>query len=327
VLISVALPPGRRIVEYAQAAEQAGAHRIWLYDSPAVYSDIWVALARLAEHTSLRLGTSVMVPSLRNPMVTAAAIATIEDLAPGRLTVAMGTGYTARRALGQKPMTWTALAAVVTQVRDLLAGKTVEIDGKPSAMLHGTEWAPQRPIGTPLWAAPQGPKGFRIARELGVDGVVLTGIPEPEFRQWESAALLVYGTVLEPGEDHTIARVIDAVGPWFAASYHACSDMYPELLDHIAGGREWRSAVGQLAPQDSSHLEVHRGHLTEMNQADRAGIAAAGPALLEFGWTGTPSTVQDKVHDAAQAGITEIIYSPTGPGITREIDAFLKACQ
>jgi 5,10-methylenetetrahydromethanopterin reductase len=83
VPISVALPPTRHIVDYAKAVQNAGAHRLWLYDSPAVYSDIWIALARAAEATSLPLGTAVAVPSLRHPMVTAAAIASIEELAPG----------------------------------------------------------------------------------------------------------------------------------------------------------------------------------------------------------------------------------------------------
>jgi 5,10-methylenetetrahydromethanopterin reductase len=77
VLISVALPPSRHIVDYAKAVQHAGAHRLWLYDSPAVYGDVWIALARAAEATSLRLGTAVAVPSLRHPMVTAAAIASI----------------------------------------------------------------------------------------------------------------------------------------------------------------------------------------------------------------------------------------------------------
>ncbi|SPM30547.1 Flavin-dependent oxidoreductase, luciferase family (includes alkanesulfonate monooxygenase SsuD and methylene tetrahydromethanopterin reductase), partial [Mycobacterium terramassiliense] len=92
-------------VYYAKAIQDAGAHRLWLYDSPALYGDIWIALARVAEATSLPLGTAVAVPSLRHPLVTASAIASIEELAPGRLNVALGTGYTARRAMGHKPIT------------------------------------------------------------------------------------------------------------------------------------------------------------------------------------------------------------------------------
>jgi 5,10-methylenetetrahydromethanopterin reductase len=327
VLISVALPPTRRIVDYAKVIQDAGAHRLWLYDSPAVYGDVWIALARVAEATSLQLGTAVGVPSLRHPMVTAAAIASIEELAPGRLTVAMGTGYTARRAMGRKPITWADFATIFTQIRQLLAGSVVEIDGRPVQMLHGGQHAPPRPISTPLWVAPSGPLGYRMARELGADGVVLVGVPEPQHRQWPAAALMVNGTVLEPGEDHTSTRVIESAGPWFAAMYHGAWDMNPGLLDHLPGGPQWRDTIVELAPDESRHLTIHRGHLTELGPADRAGITAAGPALLESGWTGPASSINSRIEQARQDGITEIIYAPTGTDITREVRTFLDAAR
>ena len=327
VLISVALPPTRHIVDYAKAAQNAGAHRLWLYDSPAVYGDVWIALARAAEATSLPLGTAVAVPSLRHPMVTAAAIASIEELAPGRLTVAMGTGYTARRAMGRKPITWKNFATTFSHIRQLLAGNVVEIDGRPVQMLHGAQCAPARPITTPLWIAPAGPVGYRIARELDADGVVLVGIPEPEHRQWPAAALMVNGTVLEPGEDHTSTRVIESAGPWFAAMYHGTWDMNPDLLDDLPGGPQWREVMIGLAPEERRHLAIHRGHLTELGAADLAGITAAGPVLLQSGWTGPASSITSRIEQAREAGITEIIYAPTGPDIAREVLAFLDAAR
>lgn len=325
--ISVALPPSRDIVDYAKIVEEAGAHRLWLYDSPAVYGDIWIALARLAEATRLPLGTGVAVPSLRHPMVTASAIASIEELAPGRLTVAMGTGYTARRAMGHKPVKWADFAVIFTQIRDLLAGKVVEIDGRKTQMLHGDRFSVPRPITTPLWVSPSGPKGFRVASELGAAGLVLAGIPDPEHRHWPAAALLVNGTVLDSGEDHTTPRVVQATGPWFAAMYHGTYDINPEFVDYLPGGPQWRDSVTGMAPQESLHLEIHRGHLVEIGPADRAGIAAAGAALLETGWTGTASSINARIDDAQQAGIGEIIYAPTGPDIAREVDAFLDAAR
>jgi 5,10-methylenetetrahydromethanopterin reductase len=73
-------------------------------------TDIWISLARIADATErIGLGTGVAVPSMRHPMATAPAIAAIEALAPGRLVVAFGTGFTARVTMGQKPMTWKAL--------------------------------------------------------------------------------------------------------------------------------------------------------------------------------------------------------------------------
>jgi 5,10-methylenetetrahydromethanopterin reductase len=147
LFLSVALPPSAGISEYARAAEDAGCTRLWLFDSPAVYGDIWIAAARAADATRrLGIGTGVAIPSLRHPMVTAAAIATIEEAAPGRLTCAFGTGFTARRALGQKPLPWVRVASYIRTLRGLLNGEVVEIGGAPCQMLHLTGWAPERPL-------------------------------------------------------------------------------------------------------------------------------------------------------------------------------------
>ena len=78
------MPPGPRTLEYAQLAQELGYDRVWLFDSAALYEDIWIWLARLAEHTDIDIGTAVLVPNLRHVMTTASAIATIERMAPGR---------------------------------------------------------------------------------------------------------------------------------------------------------------------------------------------------------------------------------------------------
>src|ERR1700712_2229267 len=150
--LSFACPPGLRSVGHSQIAEKLGYERAWLFDSPALYTDIWISVARIADATDrIGVGTGVAVPSMRHPMATASAIAAIEALAPGRLVVAFGTGFTARVTMGQKPMTWKKLTAYARQARQLLDGKVVEIDGGLCQMMHDADLAPERPIAVPLW--------------------------------------------------------------------------------------------------------------------------------------------------------------------------------
>ncbi|MGI9602118.1 MAG: LLM class flavin-dependent oxidoreductase, partial [Acidimicrobiales bacterium] len=86
---------GPDTAEHARMAEDLGYDRIWLYDSPALYEDIYVHLALAAEATStVGLGTAVLIPHLRHPMTQASAIATIDRLAPGRFVAGFGTGFT-----------------------------------------------------------------------------------------------------------------------------------------------------------------------------------------------------------------------------------------
>jgi 5,10-methylenetetrahydromethanopterin reductase len=82
-------------------AEELGYARAWCYDSPALYPDVWMTLALAAERTSrIGLGPGVLIPSLRHPMVTAAAIAMLAEQAPGRVVVGVGSGFSARLAMG-----------------------------------------------------------------------------------------------------------------------------------------------------------------------------------------------------------------------------------
>jgi 5,10-methylenetetrahydromethanopterin reductase len=324
--LSVALPPSARIPEYARAAEAAGCARLWLFDSPAVYGDIWIAAARAADATSeLGIATGVAVPSLRHPMVTAAAIATIEEAAPGRLTCAFGTGFTARRALGQKPLPWARVASYVRTLRALLDGEVVEIDGAPCQMLQAAGWAPARPLRTPLWVAPSGPKGMAVADEISADGVLLSQPPEQPLEGSRPAAMIVSGTVLRSGEDHETARVIEAAGPWYAAMWHAVYEMAPDYVTELPGGNVWLDGLRAARPAGQLHLGVHEGHVCSLTDRDRRAIHEAGPGILEYGWTGTAAKIRSAAANSAALGVTEIVYTPAGPDVIDEIDAFAKA--
>jgi 5,10-methylenetetrahydromethanopterin reductase len=58
---------------------------------------------------------------------------------------------------------------------------------------------------------------------------------------------------------------------------------------------------------------------------DRPLLDAAGEGLLASGWTGDAASVRERLVDAATAGITEILYTPAGPDVERELEAFAGA--
>src|ERR1700752_5077109 len=106
VTLSCGFATSNETPEHARIAESLGYERAWFYDSPALYPDVWVQLARAAERTSrIGLGPGVLVPSLRHPMVNAAAIATLVSIAGAdRVTIAIGSGFTGRLTMGQRPL-------------------------------------------------------------------------------------------------------------------------------------------------------------------------------------------------------------------------------
>jgi 5,10-methylenetetrahydromethanopterin reductase len=170
--------------------------------------------------------------------------------------------------------------------------------------------------------APGGPKGYAVARDVA-DGVVVIGRPPDE--RWDVCVQLAAGTVLEPGEDHTTPRMRGAVGPWYVVGAHSSWEWNRAALDVLPGGADWRDAVERARGEDARHLAVHEGHLVEVTERDQLVLDAAGPAILERGWTGTPDEVAARYVRAGESGATEVAYAPTGPDIGRELETFAAA--
>lgn len=176
------MPPGPNFSDMAVLAESLGYSRIWIFDSAPLWEDPFVHLALAANRTSrIGLGSAVLIPDERSEMSMASAIATIVRLSHGRFRACFGTGATARRTMGQRPLKLRKLTDYVTAVRGLLAGDTVTIDGQSARMLHAKGLALSRPIEVEIWLSVFGPRGLRIAAELA-DGIIAgspTELPLP----------------------------------------------------------------------------------------------------------------------------------------------------
>lgn len=304
--------------EHARIAEELGYARAWFYDSPALCADVWMQLARAAGLTeTIGLGTGVLVPALRHPMVTATAIANLVALAGrDRVCVGFGTGFTGRLTLGQRPSRWPDVAHYVSVVKGLLRGELVEWEGATITMMHYPGFAAARPIELPFVAAAMGPKGLTVARE-NADGLFSVPEPVPGF-DW--CVNLTLGTVLEEGEDPGSERAVAAAG--HAASLWLHFAMEFDRLDMVPDGERWAAAYADI-PQETRHIELHDGHLWAVNERDRPYVTgevltASGAAMSRAGW-------RERLAQLEAAGATEIAYQPAGPDVPRELEAFAKA--
>ncbi len=318
--ISCAFPPTVDTPDLVAYAEELGYRRAWIYDTPALQLDVWMTLALAAQRTSrIGLGPGVLIPNLRHVLVTASAIAQMEHLAPGRTAYAFGSGFTGRRALGQKPLKWADVAAYVTSLRALLRGEAVEVDGAMVAMLHADGQAPARPLSPPILIATGGPKGVAVACDLG-DGVMASS-PVAGF-DW--SVQLMFGTVIGDDEDLDSERVLRSAGPGAAVAYHGIYERNPDALDRLPGAAAWRDSIEAVDPS-LRHLEVHRGHLTELNAHDR--LALTGTLAAAISRSGTASQIRERLAASAAAGATEIAFQPAGDDLRAELRTFIEAAQ
>src|ERR1700757_1488347 len=92
-------------------------------------ADCFVAMGAAAVHTKrIRLGTGVLVPSNRIAPVSANALATLNQLAPGRIDFGVGTGFTARRAMGFGAIKLKTMETYISQIYGLLRREIVNFE-------------------------------------------------------------------------------------------------------------------------------------------------------------------------------------------------------
>jgi alkanesulfonate monooxygenase SsuD/methylene tetrahydromethanopterin reductase-like flavin-dependent oxidoreductase (luciferase family) len=202
ILLGATLPqftedPGP-FVEGAQRAEDSGLDSIWVFDHMWPLTggrrrsilEAWTALAYVAAETKrIHIGTLVTRSSLRHPALLAKMIATVAEIAPGRLTVAIGSGDEANRAenesygipyfsgdarVPQLRSTVEVVTRYLTQGRVEVTDRFVQIDALPPSPRP-----PERPM---VWVGGRGDDVLEVAAEHA-DGWNGWGGTPRRFRQ------------------------------------------------------------------------------------------------------------------------------------------------
>lgn len=323
VEISCAFPPVPATPDHIALAERLGYARAWVYDTPALQLDVWMTLALAAERTErIVLGPGVLIPSLRHPMVTASAIAHLVSLVGrDRVIVGVGSGFTGRRAMGQKPLRWADMPGQIETVRALLRGETTEIDGRPARMLHWEGQAPARPIDVPWVIGVNGPKGIEVSRALGCG--VFTSRPrgDASYDGIPTVTLLAFGTILDEAETLASPRVLDTAGPGVSVAYHAFLEQQDGRLGTLPNAERFVE-LAEAVPVAERHLALHAGHLTELNEIDRQVLVPEAMRIAPF--VCGADEVPGRLDRLAQAGVTEVAFQPMGD-IERELRTFAEA--
>ena len=245
----------------------------------------------------------------------ASAIATLEQIAPGRLMVGFGTGFTGRAGMGKKPLSLASMRTHIAQVKALLRGDIADIDGGLAQILASDGWLPDRPIKVPFYMAGQGPKARALAKEI-TDGLISLGGPAEGF---ETCLVSTGGTVLDDSEDVTSPRASTAVKPLVALAYHSRYTADPESVKALPKGEAWLASVERV-DENVRHLSIHRGHNLDISNGHDALVDVSAAKQMTF--TGTREELRERLVQLEARGATGIIFGTSGYDVERELRAY-----
>lgn len=331
----------------AEIAEANGFTHAWFYDSQLLYSDVYACMALVAEHTrSLVLGTLVTVPSNRIAPITASAAATINAIAPGRVILGIGTGGTARNAMGLHPVKIRTLECYVQQLRGLLAGEDVLFsEGDAERWIRLVHRERKRgflnlddPI--EIHVAANGPRALRVAAEHGDGWITVIQRPEALGAGFATIAdtrgteerpyttLLASGCVLRDGESLTSPRVVQRLGPAVVARAHSAWETarggsglglrdqelarrYGEYIEDYAAG------IG--SPADRRYLDVHEGHMAYLKPGEEEFVSERG---ISRTLVGSPDQIVERIKTLEAAGVRNLAVQVAGTDARDLIEEF-----
>ncbi len=334
----IGVPSSHDSWKLVQRAEELGFTHAWFYDTQMIVGDPFVAMGAAALKTSrIRLGTGVLVPTNRHPAVTATAFATLNAMAPGRIDFGVGTGFSARRAMGLNAMKLSDMEEYIRIVYALLNNEIVEheIEGKrkkikllnPELGLINTK-DPVR-----LHISALGPKGREMtARHGAAWKTTMSGVPdglaalESMKKTWAEhgsgdlySSCWVWGCILKDGETLDTPRVRALAGTRAAVLLHRAADLdmegwtntspVPDTVKPLLDG--YVEAAKKFEPQDARYIMNHRGHCVFVKPEEEKFITAE--LIRQTTFTGMEQDIKQRIEAMRAGGLSQLVI-PMVPG-------------
>jgi 5,10-methylenetetrahydromethanopterin reductase len=301
-------------------AEATGFEWLGVADSQSVFHELYVALTLAALETSrIRLGPLVTNPQTRHLVVTASAIASLDELSGGRVALGLGSGDSAIYTLGAPPATVAGLEEAIGTLRSLTSGEPVKRAGR-TWQVHRA----RRRV--PIYLAAEGPRTLELAGRVA-DGVIVGLGLTPEVIALSLAAI-------ERGARAAGRTLADVDVWWFAKTNVA--DSRAAAIDHIkmalaaSANHAFRFTLDGKGVAAELHDPI-RG-LQRAYDAHHHEIAGAGNAGLtdRFGLTeflvdrfaiaGTPADCVAQIRRAMAAGARQFVIT----GFVPDAHAFMR---
>lgn len=291
------------LCEQARAAEVAGASSLWVSSHLFLRDPFASTAAVLAATTRIQATLMAVSPHLVHPVHMAMAAATLDELAPGRVALCVGTGVPGDLAdAGVEPRRpLRALAETIEVVRALLSGEPVVYHGE-LFRINGRRLAGGR-HDIPLFLAAARPRTLELAGAIA-DGVLLSTASSVEFVRWslDQVARGARGRALR-----RVGLVYVSVAEREAAALPRFRRQLAILLrsEHHAMNL---SLAGSSLDQEAVRRAIAREDWT------RAEACVSDDVVRQHTASGTPDQVQARLAAYRAAGLDDVVlgglYTP-----------------
>jgi len=307
--------PHWKIIYYVIQAEKGGFSNLWITDH-FNNRNVYVALTTAAIYTNkITFGPGVTNPYMVNPVFTAQALATLNELTPGRVVLGIGAGdKTTLESVGvemQKPL--KAVQEAIDIFRKITGGENVVYTGEVFKTA-GAKFLFKPRGKIPVYVGAQGPKMLEFAGKVG-DGVLINACHPKDV---EYAVSCVKEGVKAANKK---LNEID-VAAYTSFSIHedikkANKAAVPVVSFIVAGS----------PPQVLERHGIEVKKAEEIKEALKANdwgraFGAVTPEMISaFSVCGTPDTCIERITELLKSGISQfVVGSPIGANVREAID-------
>ena len=290
----------QELITIAQQVEQWGFSSFW-YPDEKFFRDPYVGLTLVAHHTRrIDIGVCVTDPYSRHPIMTAQAIASLAEVAPGRTWLGLGAGGRGFNAMGinrERPA--VALREAVGVIRGLLAGEMVDYRGQVIRLVERKlDFEPTQPAGIMI-ATGSGRLVQRLAGEIG-DAAMLANYATPQVIKHGLARIeegakradrtiddfrLISRVDVAVHEDRILAR--KAVAPVVLSDFRSSFPAMPYLED---------LPEFELSPEFLNLLKRKDYRTCSQYRDPEQSVSLVPDALIDnMSIAGTPQEVRDRI--------------------------------
>jgi len=292
-------PETAPLLTMAERAEAAGFDSVWIGDSLTArprHEPLTLLTAVAARTRRVRLGTAVLLPALRNPVVLAHIVGTLDRVAEGRVILGMGIAADTppiRREFAAAGVPWDRRVGRFLETlqicRALWSRDHVSFSGKHFTLEDVTmEPKPHRPGGPPIWIGGSGLTALREAANF--DAWFPTG-PHVEFfaehfpliqaaaraagRAPDAVIGAVYVTLaLDPNAAAAEQRLNTFLETYYAAPASALRARQACYAGPIEGCAEW---LQRWIDAGTRHLMIRFAGGDQLAQVDEAATRLLPP--------------------------------------------------